>query len=160
MSYSPPPAYQGSNAPTTNAGEPPLDQPYYGAPIGAAIRRFFKKYATFSGRASRSEFWWWFLVGGVIGVVYSILNSALRSSSAPVTQLYFTSPGQSVVEVIYFIFALAVLVPGLAVSWRRLHDTGRSGAWYFINLIPFVGSIIFIVFAAGASKPEGQRFDR
>jgi uncharacterized membrane protein YhaH (DUF805 family) len=160
MSYSPPPTYQGSNAANSNGGEPPLEQPYYGAPIGAAVRRIFKKYATFSGRASRSEFWWWFLVAGILGVMFNILTSALRSPSAPATQIYFTSPGQSVVEVIQILFALAVLVPGLAVTWRRLHDTGRSGGWYFLTFVPLVGGIIVIVFLASASKPEGQRFDR
>ncbi len=52
-----------------------LDQPYYGAPLGAAVQRFFKKYATFTGRASRSEFWWWVLVNVVVVGVLNILSA-------------------------------------------------------------------------------------
>lgn len=156
MSYSPPPAYQGSNAANSNGGEPPLDQPYYGAPIGAAVRRIFKKYATFSGRASRSEFWWWYLVNTLVSIVLNVISTATRSSDPqhPITA------GGIVVYIILGLYSLAILVPSLAVAWRRLHDTNRSGAWYFIGLIPIVGTIILIVFAASASKPEGQRFDR
>jgi len=156
MSYSPPPAYQGSDAANSTGGEPPLNQPYYGASIGAAIRRFFTKYATFRGRASRSEFWWWELVAAIVGIVYNVLNVATRSSDPnhPYTA------GGILVLIVYGIFALGTLIPSLAVTWRRMHDTNRSGAWYFIAFIPIIGTIIFIVFAAGASKPEGQRFDR
>ncbi|AMM21450.1 hypothetical protein AX769_16565 [Frondihabitans sp. PAMC 28766] len=158
MSYAPPPAYQPPAS--LSQGEPPLNQPYYGAPFSVAVRRYVAKYATFSGRASRSEYWWWQLVAAVVGIVYSILNSALRGAHAGPTNVYFTSPGQSVVEILYFIWALANIVPSLALAWRRLHDTNRSGAWYFIALIPIVGGIILLVWFCSADKGEGRRFDR
>jgi len=147
MSHSTPPVYNNSNV--TATGEPPLDQPYVGAPLPVVFKRFFKKYATFSGRASRSEFWWYELVAVVVGVVYLGLSTALAHSSALVA-----------VEVIYYIWAAATLIPSLALSWRRLHDTNRAGGWYFIGLIPIVGGILFLVWMAGESKPAGARFDR
>ena len=55
---------------------------------------------------------------------------------------------------------LAILVPFLAISWRRLHDTNRSGGYYFLAFIPFVGPIILIVLLALPSNPAGARFDR
>ncbi|MBO0842713.1 MAG: DUF805 domain-containing protein [Nocardioides sp.] len=106
------------------------------------MQRFFKKYATFEGRASRSEFWW---VALFIWVVEGILGSLSRSST--------------VFTVIYAIVGLAVIVPYLAVGARRLHDTGRSGWWWLIGLIPCVGTIILIVFWAGGPKPEGDKYN-
>lgn len=158
MSYSPPPAYSGSAK--DPQGAPPLDQPFYGAPFGVAVRRFFAKYATFSGRASRSEFWWWYLLAGVISIVLNILSSALGGSSMSASGGMHYSAGAIVVLIITGLWSLATLVPTLAVSWRRLHDTNRSGGWYFIGLIPLVGTILLIVWLASAPKPEGSRFDR
>ncbi len=63
-------------------GEPPLWAPYYGAPIGAAVKRFFKKYTAFSGRASRSEYWWWTLVNAVVLIVFQILMTTGLSVDA------------------------------------------------------------------------------
>ena len=153
MSYAPPPVYKGSN--DSPAGEPALDQPYYGAPFGAAVKRFFTKYATFSGRASRSEFWWWFLVSVVINIAFSSVAGALQGSTPG-----HLSGGYVAVSIISGIWSLAILVPSLAVAWRRLHDTNRAGGWYFIGLIPVIGTILVIVWLASASKADGQRFDR
>jgi uncharacterized membrane protein YhaH (DUF805 family) len=157
-SYPPPPAY---SAPSPGpAGEPPLGQPFYSAPFGVAVRRFFRKYATFSGRASRSEFWWWYLTAIIIGFVLNILTSVLGGSHVSASGQLTYSAGAIVVLIIGGLWSLAILVPSLAISWRRLHDTGRSGGWYFIGLIPLVGTILLIVWFASAPKPEGQRFDR
>jgi uncharacterized membrane protein YhaH (DUF805 family) len=90
-----------------------------------------KNYAGFSGRARRQEYWMFFLVNFVIGVVFDILTFATGSS-------FFT--------IVLAIYGLAVLVPGLAVLVRRLHDTNRSGAWFFIAFVPIVGGIILLVF--------------
>ncbi|MDR2702015.1 MAG: DUF805 domain-containing protein [Spirochaetaceae bacterium] len=93
-----------------------------------------KKYAVFSGRARRKEFWMFFLFNFLIGIVLGILSKI----PAVGTVIY----GLSV------LYSLAVLIPGLAVSVRRLHDTNRSGFFLFFALIPLVGAIILIVFAA------------
>lgn len=158
MSYSQPPAYQGESK--SLPGEPPLDQPYYGAPIGAAAKRFFKKYATFSGRASRSEFWWWTLIAGIVSIVLNIILGAAGGNTMGTTGGASMSGGATVVTIITGLWGLATIVPTLALAWRRLHDTNRSGGWYFLGLIPFVGAIILIVWFASVGKPEGQRFDR
>ncbi len=148
--------------------EVPLSQPLYGATIGQAVRRFFKKYATFTGRASRAEFWWWYLVSTLVSFVLSAINRLFAGPQpvAPTTQEqldgYF---GQVMAwsirgSVLSLIWGLATLVGLIALSTRRLHDTNRSGWWNLIYFVPLVGIIVLIVFWASAPKPEGQRYDR
>ena len=60
----------------------------------------------------------------------------------------------------YSLWNLAVLIPWLALAWRRLHDTNRSGGWWFIGWIPIVGQIILLVFLVQPPNPAGSRFDR
>lgn len=142
----PPPAQYGAGA-YAGGGEPPLDQPYYGAPFGAAVRRFWTKYATFSGRASRSEFWWWYLVAFIVNAVLS----GLRNVHGPVGVTF---------GIIDLIWGLAIIVPSLAIAWRRLHDANHSG-WNFLwVLLPVIGWIILLVFYLQGPRPEGARFDR
>lgn len=140
---------------------PPLDQPYYGAPLTAAVSRFFKKYATFSGRASRSEYWWWWLVSLVVSGLLQVLALAtggiqtMPDGSATVGNgigLFFF--------VLLVVWGLAVFIPGLALLVRRLHDSNRSGFWVFIVFVPFVGGIVLLVFVLLGSNPQGARFDR
>ncbi len=94
-----------------------------------------KKYAVFSGRARRKEYWMFFLFNLVISVILSIVDSVAGTNG-------------SGVGVISTIYSLAVLIPSLAVGVRRLHDTGRSGWWILIGLIPIIGTIVLIVFLA------------
>ncbi|MBN9632893.1 MAG: DUF805 domain-containing protein [Actinobacteria bacterium] len=136
----------------------PLDQPLYGATFGDAIRRFFKKYADFTGRASRSEFWWWFLFAVIIiGAVYGILLQTLGTIGNGGRGL---GPFGWVLVVVYIVWDLVILVPSLALSWRRLHDANLAGPMWFLGFIPVVGWIIVLVFYLLPSKPEGARFDR
>jgi uncharacterized membrane protein YhaH (DUF805 family) len=155
----PPPLPPAFAAPT---GEPPLWAPYYGASIGVAFSRFWKKYATFSGRASRSEFWWWYLIYVIFIAIFEIAFFAVGVGSAvvdPSTGSVSFNPAYWVVISLLWLVSLATLVPTLAISWRRLHDTNRSGGYYFLGLIPFVGGIILIVLLASGSDPAGARFD-
>ncbi|GAA1929586.1 hypothetical protein GCM10009775_22050 [Microbacterium aoyamense] len=153
-----PPAPQ----PAGVAGEPPLSQPFYGASFGQAFSRFWKKYATFTGRASRSEFWWWYLANViVVGVLYA-LTAILGFSGATIDATTGTTvPGPLFVvgSSLLGLWGLAVLIPSLALAWRRLHDTNRSGGFWFLGLIPFVGWIILLVFYVSDSNPQGARFD-
>jgi len=142
----PPPAQYGAGA-YAGGGEPPLDQPYYGASLPAAFRRFWTKYATFSGRASRAEFWWWYLIAAVINIV---LNSLVRTGGGV----------GGTFRVIDIIWGLAIIVPTLALSWRRLHDGNHSGWHTFWYLLPVIGWIILLVLYVQGPKPEGARFDR
>jgi uncharacterized membrane protein YhaH (DUF805 family) len=138
----------------------PLDAPYYGATIGIAFRRFWTKYATFSGRASRSEYWWWYLISIIVAIVFNILSLTTGGYGYQMDGSYATpSAGATVVYVIWGIWALATIIPGLALLVRRLHDTNRSGFWVFIGLVPFVGGIILLVFTILSSEPAGARFD-
>ena len=100
-----------------------------------------RKYAVFSGRARRMEYWMFLLINLVIALVLAIIDGLIGSQGA--------------LEVLY---SLAVLIPSLAVAVRRLHDTNRSGWWIFISLIPLIGLIIFIVFAVQDSTPGANRY--
>lgn len=143
-------------------GEPPLWAPYYGAPFPAAVKRFFAKYATFSGRASRSEYWWWTLVASVVSVVLNLLTLVLGADGATVGPdgTSIPGPGATIGLILIFVWLVAVLVPSLALTVRRLHDVNFSGWMLLLGLVPFVGGIILLVFTILASKPEGQRFDQ
>ncbi len=152
MSIPTPPPYPASP-------EPLLSEPYYGASIGVAFSRFWKKYATFSGRASRSEYWWWELIYFIFGIILEILLASTGVYAAVASGSTYLGPGYFVVVGVAWIVGLATLVPTLALTWRRLHDTNRSGGFYFIGFIPLVGWIILLVFVASASNPAGARFD-
>lgn len=138
--------------------EPPLDQPYYGAPFGAAFARFWKKGFTFTGRASRSEYWFAYLATTLVFVVLYVLAGIVTAAGASSYSSGMMSFGSALVW-IALLYALATLIPSLAVAWRRLHDTNKSGAAYFVAFIPFVGGIILLVLLAMDSIPAGARFD-
>ncbi|MDR6637183.1 DUF805 domain-containing protein [Paenarthrobacter nitroguajacolicus] len=144
------------------AGEPPLWAPYYGAPIGAAVKRFFKKYTAFSGRASRSEYWWVALVLGVVGFVLQLLTGILGAAGATVDSSGNSVPGPGAVVglILIVVFYLAVLIPSIALLVRRLHDGNFSGWLVLIGLIPGLGGLALLVFSLLPSNPAGQRFDQ
>ncbi|MGR5503762.1 DUF805 domain-containing protein [Vibrio sp. DNB22_10_4] len=96
-----------------------------------------KKYATFSGRSRRKEYWYFFLFNVLISFFLSFVDS-LTGSFDPATGYGLFSG----------IYALALFIPGIAVSVRRLHDTGRTGWWLFILLVPVIGVLAIIYFTA------------
>jgi uncharacterized membrane protein YhaH (DUF805 family) len=153
--------YASAAYPPPGSGPVPLWAPLYGASLGDAARRFFKKYATFTGRASRSEYWKWVAISALAGIVLDIIVYAGGASGAtrgPAGQLLL-GPGAIVGYALMALWTLAVIVPTLALSVRRLHDTNRSGWTYLLALIPIVGGIIVCIFMLLPSRPEGQRFD-
>ncbi|MFT2752716.1 DUF805 domain-containing protein [Clavibacter sp. Sh2088] len=142
----------------TPGSPPPLELPLYGASWAEAMRRFFLKYATFRGRASRSEFWWWALTAFVAFNALDVLSGLATGGRDPMDVV----DRFAVVDVwsgISAVLQLAVFVPSLAVSWRRLHDVDRSGTWTLINFIPILGTIVYVIMTAGRSRPGGARFD-
>ena len=150
---------------TTTQTAPPLDHPWYGIGFGAAVKRFFTKYATFDGRASRGEFWWAYLFNVVIALVlYGIVIAGIVSAStaASVDPSGGRTPqfgaGTYVASSLLSLFFLGTIVPYLAVAVRRLHDTGRSGWSILFGLIPFVGGIILLVFFASATTPAAEQY--
>ena len=139
----------------------PLSQPLYGASLGDAVRRFFKKYATFTGRASRSEYWWWYLVSFIVTGVLQGLALATGGVGALAEDGTTQAPGAGywIFTILLLIWALATIVPSIAVLVRRLHDANFSGFFAFLALVPFVGGLIVLILTILPSKPEGARFD-
>jgi len=103
----------------------------------------FNKYATFSGRAQRSEYWFYILFY-IIGVFTLTIVDFLIGT-------YNEEVGMGVLG---GIFMLVHFLPGLAVSIRRLHDIGKSGWWYLLNLIPLIGPIVIIIFSVLDSEED------
>lgn len=100
-----------------------------------SITTCFSKYADFSGRATRAEYWWFALFIILSGLICSAINDTLGT-----------------------VYTVATLVPSIAAAARRLHDTDRSGWWQLLGLIPIVGWIIVIVFLAQKGTPGSNRF--
>ena len=97
-----------------------------------AVQSGFSNYAKFRGRAARSEFWWFQLfivLGGIVAAVLDLLANSNVLGGEPLAMLFY----------------LATIIPGLAVSVRRLHDTDSSGWWLLLGLIPLIGMIVLIV---------------
>lgn len=106
-----------------------------------------KKYAVFSGRARRKEYWMFFLFNWIFSVAAVLLDNLIGTANS--------DSGAGVISIIY---SLAVLLPSLAVGIRRLHDLGKSGWWIFIALIPLVGAIWLIVLYATAGQPVENQY--
>ncbi len=106
-----------------------------------------KKYAVFNGRARRKEYWFFFLFSIIITIVLSIIDVAAGSFDAKTGLGLFSG-----------IYTLAVLIPSLAVSVRRLHDTDRSGWWLLISLIPIIGGLVILVFVVLDSDTAENRY--
>jgi uncharacterized membrane protein YhaH (DUF805 family) len=113
------------NAPISNTASPEFVD---------AIKICFSKYADFNGRASRPEYWWFFLFTIIVYVI----------------TLYF--------PIINLLFSLAIFLPSIAVGVRRLHDIDRSGWWLLIGLVPLVGLIVMIVFLTKRGTEGQNRF--
>lgn len=165
--YPPQNPYDKQAAPATAGGEPPLWAPWYGISFGKAFSRFFRKYATFSGRASRSEYWWWYLWSVIIGVVGLILTSILVAATGTTTTTSTsTSVGFSSMSTNplsgtpFWVIGLALVIPTLALIVRRLHDANISGLFALLLLVPVLGPIAVFVMMFLPSQPEGGRFDR
>ncbi len=101
-----------------------------------AVRTVLGKYFDFTGRARRSEFWFWVLATFLASIVAAIIDAVIGF------------------QVVGFFVAIATIFPSLAVGARRLHDTGRSGWWQLLSLIPLIGLIVLIVFWAQDSQPD------
>lgn len=148
-------------------GEPPIWAPWYGISFGKAFTRFFKKYATFSGRASRSEYWWWYLWSAIIGTVASIIAGILTAATGTTTTTtsstyagFSSTTTNPVAGVPIWIIGLVLLIPTLALIVRRLHDANLSGLLALLLIFPFLGPIAVFVMMFLPSNPQGERFDR
>ncbi|QAY63872.1 DUF805 domain-containing protein [Xylanimonas allomyrinae] len=122
-----------------------------------AVKSVFSKYATFNGRARRAEYWWFALAMAIVSAVLSAVLMPIALSSVDVATGEIGA-GYYAALIPLWVVSLAVLLPGLAVTVRRLHDTGRPGGWIFIALVPFVGGILLIVFTATAGTVGPNQF--
>jgi uncharacterized membrane protein YhaH (DUF805 family) len=100
-----------------------------------------KKYAVFNGRSQRAEYWYFVLFNMIVTFVLGFIE---RQVGVP--------------GILSMLYGLGVLVPGLAVSIRRLHDTGKTGWWILIGLIPLVGFIVLLVFMVQDSQPNENQY--
>jgi uncharacterized membrane protein YhaH (DUF805 family) len=114
-----------------------------GGPVGfgEAISQAFKNIPTFSGRASRSAYWWFSLFLFIIGIVVGVIAGVASVSQA-----------------ILYAFDAVVFVLALSLQVRRLHDIDRSGYWAFIGFIPIAGAIVLLVFACQPGTPGPNKF--
>ncbi len=107
----------------------------------------WKKYAQFSGRSRRKELWMFTLFNILIALVLCVGSIALRENV-----------GGKILMGLYWIYLVAIIIPCLAVGARRLHDTGRSGWWWLIDLVPFIGPVILLVFWVLDSEPGANKY--
>lgn len=110
-----------------------------------SVKSVFRNYATFGGRAARSEYWWFmlfsFIVSAILGVIEGPRMGGMHGGGT-----------------LQAVWSLAVLIPSLAVGARRLHDTDRSGWWLLLCLIPVVGLIVLIWWFATPGTRGENRF--
>ena len=110
-----------------------------------------RKYAVFDGRARRKEYWMFSLISILIsmalGFAAGFVGTAMGLSSNMVTLLAL-------------VYSVAVLVPSLAVWTRRMHDTGRSGWWFLLILVPLIGAIALLVFSLQDSEPGTNAYGK
>lgn len=106
-----------------------------------------KKYADFSGRARRKEYWLFALFNVIFAIVALLLDNLFGTASEDLGY-----------GLIYGLFSLAILIPSLAVTVRRLHDVGKSGWWLFISLIPIIGGIWLFILTITDSQPGDNQY--
>lgn len=112
-----------------------------------AVRQVFNKYATFKGRARRSEYWWFVLFYSLVLIAAAILDN-----------LFGITIEHTFYGAIYCIAALVLFLPNLAVTVRRLHDINKSGWNILWGIIPLIGSILLIVWCCQDSKAEANQY--
>lgn len=117
-----------------------------GASFGEAVRRFWQGYVVFNGRASRSEYWWSVLFNILVGLGLGIVDAVLFGGST-------NDPG-----LLSGLYSLATILPGLAVSIRRLHDIDKSGWWVLLWLVPVIGWIGLLFLHCQPSTAGPNRF--
>ena len=106
-----------------------------------------KKYAVFSGRSRRMEYWYFVLFNIIVSIVLGTIDALLGTLGSGMG-----------VGLLSGIYGLAILIPSLAVTVRRLHDTDRSGWWILIALVPLIGTIVILVFALLEGTPGSNQY--
>lgn len=163
-----------SNHDGLNYGNDPedLSKPLYGATFSQAVVRYFKRYARFSGYSSRSEYWWVYLFNIIVGSVFAVLMSvsflpmmyALSlAHETPDGALLFPDGGVwslmplTIIVVVLAIYSLATLVPTIALTVRRIRDTGRDWPWIFVGFVPYIGGLLVLLLCAQKTDMSQHR---
>jgi uncharacterized membrane protein YhaH (DUF805 family) len=115
-----------------------------------AVRSVLRHPFTFQGRARRAEYWYWTLT---MGLVYAVYLGALGLSQSGEGGV---ADAAGVVALAAIVLFLLLLLPTFAVLVRRLHDTGRSGWWYWVGAVPVVGGVWLLVLLCGDSGPDNH----
>lgn len=115
-----------------------------------AIKSVFSNYFNFQGRARRSEYWWWYLFNILLVIVFLMVMVPLADPQAS-ADLFAGIGG-----LLLGLWMLATFIPTLAVSVRRLHDSGKSGWWYLISFVPLGGIVLLIFFILDTEPGENQ----
>lgn len=150
---------RGADAPQAHA------LPLPGATMSQAIERCFRQYATFTGRASRSEYWWTVLFLSLVWLVPTVLfgpGLVIAGVVASQREPGFNDASRllNAALIVVGLLVVVTVVPSLAILWRRLHDAGFPGALCLLSMIPLIGCIIVFVLLLMPSKSAGRRFDR
>lgn len=114
-----------------------------------------RKYADFTGRARRSEYWLFALFVALVQMTTGILSWFVGGDLGDDA---FATPASAVIALLYFGFCLYVFIPSLAVSFRRLHDSGRTAWWLLLFLIPILGHLVLLIFMILDGTPGANRF--
>lgn len=118
-----------------------------------SIKTVYSKFANFSDRASRSEYWWFALFNFAVSIIIMLVEGGGYSSVGDGAASIGYNPGP-----VGIVWSLINLIPGIAVSVRRLHDLDKSGWWLLISLIPLIGLIVLLVWFASRGTAGGNRF--
>lgn len=117
--------------------------------FGESVKTCFQKYVTFKGRARRSEYWWFWLLNLIVSIVTLVLDYKLDMINIELC-----------LGALSGLYTLIVFLPRLAVSVRRLHDTGHSGWYYLLTFIPILGALFLLYFFVSDSAPEENRYGK
>ena len=117
-----------------------------------AIKSYFKNYATFKGRARRSEFWF--------TVLFTVLVSSAIAIIAPGQREMMGDFEVDQSSTLSNLWSLATIVPSLAVTWRRLHDVNKSGGWFFFMFLPIVGWILLLIQLVKEGNAEANSYGK
>lgn len=133
--------------------------------FATAVKTCLSKYAVFQGRASRAEFWWFELFMFLVPVVVSIISALLlgnmmtevvSENAGPMGHGWGMMWGVHSVGILPHLISLALVLPNLAVSVRRLHDVGRSGWWLLIAFVPVIGFLVLLYWCVQPSDPHAN----
>lgn len=134
--------------------------------FGEAVKRAFSQYCKFTGRASRSEYWWFYLFNLIVSVIIFFAGGGPRIFSDMCHfggGCYGGFAGGAIgfsgtYTTLSYIWSLAVLLPSMGLLWRRFHDAGHSGWWCLWSLLPVIGWIVLLVAMCQPSVPAANKY--